>query len=416
MACDTVRVYFLILFPSCMSSRSFLSIVFIAGILLAQTESALAISIGISGNELRNLQRANRMMQSALDQQSSSSSSVSSSVSSSSSSAKLSSGAMRAQLRKAAAKKVGGKAGASSSSATVENIDVGLVLLDNADFMYVTSVDAYSAADLAGIKGGDTIKTIEGKKITSAMSLEEVLQMLNGPAGSVVRLTVGRQNAGEKSITITRNKKQAMPAFALSTVDSVPVLKLTSLDVQSMNDAEKAIKDKGVQNSAKLILDLRDNPQANLTDVLNVIGFFVPKNQKVGSLQISANSKGAPQGLTSLYTNRDPVFGKSLNLVLLMGASHGDIMRLIAYALYKTDNFHVVKDETQLGRYVKGPSLFTASNGKQYDLADIGALHSIAMVDLSLSPSLYPILDASVSNYIADGKDHAMEKALSYLR
>jgi carboxyl-terminal processing protease len=70
-----------------------------------------------------------------------------------------------------------------------------------------------SPADQAGIKAGDIIEYIDNKA-TRDISLYDAKQLLNGPAGSEVKLRVLRANSSPLTVTVKRGAARAAAAEA----------------------------------------------------------------------------------------------------------------------------------------------------------------------------------------------------------
>ena len=66
--------------------------------------------------------------------------------------------------------------------------------------VYVKSVEDFSAAEKAGIKAGDVIIEVEGKKITKMDELNEIKN--SHKIGDEIKIKVNR-NGEEKDLTIT---------------------------------------------------------------------------------------------------------------------------------------------------------------------------------------------------------------------
>src|SRR6056297_2414071 len=144
-------------------------------------------------------------------------------------------------------------------------------------------------AEKAGLKGGDKILKVDGE-LTSEMTIDEAVNKIRGPKGSVVTLTVARESWQQtKDIDITRG------------VIDIPSLEWKLLNENAEEDeegniayirlyhfSEKARKDfreaaLSILNSPakKIVLDLRGNPGGYLEVSQYIAGWFLEDGKTV---------------------------------------------------------------------------------------------------------------------------------------
>src|SRR5215510_2962478 len=83
-------------------------------------------------------------------------------------------------------------------------VGIGAELSQVASYLYVIAPMKGSPADEAGIRAGDIIEYIDGKA-TRDISLYDAKQLLNGAAGSEVKLRVLRANASPLTVSVKRS-------------------------------------------------------------------------------------------------------------------------------------------------------------------------------------------------------------------
>lgn len=169
-------------------------------------------------------------------------------------------------------------------------------------------------ADKAGLKAGDEIIKI-GDVLVSDFK-DDAGTLLKGAPDSKIELIYKRQGK-EKKTTLTR---------AGIEVDAVPFYKLVNNDVgyivlqkfnrKASSQTQEAIIDLKEQGAKKIVLDLRGNPGGLLTEAINIVNLFVPKN----TLVVTTKSKVKKYNKT-YYTKREPLDLEIPVAVLINGRS-----------------------------------------------------------------------------------------------
>jgi len=163
---------------------------------------------------------------------------------------------------------------------------------------YVTVVAPIknSPGEKAGLKTGDAIIQVDGKDITK-LTLDEAVNLIKGPSGTKVKLTVLREGVQEPlTFTITRAKID-MPTIEWSMKeDGIGYVKLYEFNDQLGDRLSKAIADLKSKGMTRLILDLRGNPGGLLTEAVNVASQFLPPGAPVVHI---VDRKGEKETFTS---------------------------------------------------------------------------------------------------------------------
>src|ERR1700692_4056487 len=103
-------------------------------------------------------------------------------------------------------------------------VGIGVELSQVASFLYVVAPEKGSPADQAGVRAGDVIEYIDGKA-TRDISLYDAKQLLNGPAGSEVKLRILRANTRPLTLTVKRSSFRAPAAEARMEAGRIGVLR-----------------------------------------------------------------------------------------------------------------------------------------------------------------------------------------------
>jgi len=138
-----------------------------------------------------------------------------------------------------------------------------------------------SPAKKAGLRAGDKILKINDT-FTQELTLEEAVNLIRGPKGTEVRLTIFREGWKEpKEIKIVRDVIK-VPSFDLKFLDpDVVYLKIYQFSGNSPTNF-KEIAQKIINSSRKkIVLDLRDNPGGFLDAAIDIAGWFLQRGDPV---------------------------------------------------------------------------------------------------------------------------------------
>src|SRR5438477_555401 len=155
----------------------------------------------------------------------------------------------------------------------------------------VTAMEDTPAAK-AGILSGDQILRINGIS-TERMDLQDAINILRGPAGAKISLTLLRPSSKEiKEYTLQRAeikiqsvKGERLLPPELTGPFRIGYIRLIQFNEPTAEELSKAIDDLQKQGMQALILDLRNNPGGLLNSAVDVCGQFLPPNTKVVSTQ-----------------------------------------------------------------------------------------------------------------------------------
>ena len=131
-------------------------------------------------------------------------------------------------------------------------------------------------ASKAGIKAGDYIVKINNIQV-QGKSLSEAVDLMRGPVGSGIELTVRRRGV-KKALTfnITREIIEVQSVKSDLLDNNIGYIRLTSFNDNSSQQIKKQIKKlKKNENLKAFILDLRNNPGGLLSQAIKISDFFL---------------------------------------------------------------------------------------------------------------------------------------------
>lgn len=152
---------------------------------------------------------------------------------------------------------------------------IGIEFIDLGDTIGVTNVMPDAPAVTAGLRKGDRIIGINGRKIAGQnWSLDETVKQLKGPRDSQVSLTVLRKGSDlTDSILITRGPVRVPAVQTAYMLDSITgYIKLIKFNNNAYKDYMTALEQLSASGNLRhLVIDLRDNPGGYLQEAVNLL-------------------------------------------------------------------------------------------------------------------------------------------------
>ena len=172
-------------------------------------------------------------------------------------------------------------------------------------------------ASKAGIKAGEYIVKINNIQV-QGKSLSEAVDLMRGPVGSGIELTVRRR--GEKKalkFNIVREIIQIQSVKADLLEKNIGYIRLTSFNENSDIQIEKQIKKFEKNKEVKAyILDLRNNPGGLLSQAIRISDFFLDNGEIV-----STKSRKTSENRKWFAKKGDLTNGKSLIVLINYGSA-----------------------------------------------------------------------------------------------
>ena len=139
-------------------------------------------------------------------------------------------------------------------------------------------------ASRAGIKAGDYIVKINDVQV-QGKSLSEAVDLMRGPVGSGIELTIRRRGERKALIfNVVREIIQIQSVKADILEKSIGYLRLTSFNENSGKQIEREIKKLEKNKDVKsYILDLRNNPGGLLSQAIKISDFFLNNGEIVST-------------------------------------------------------------------------------------------------------------------------------------
>ena len=180
----------------------------------------------------------------------------------------------------------------------------------------ITPIDD-TPASKAGIKAGDYIVKINDIQV-QGKSLSEAVDLMRGPVGSGIELTVRRRGA-KKALTfnVVREVIEVQSVKSELLENNIGYLRLTSFNDNSSQQIKKQIKKlKKNKNLNSYILDLRNNPGGLLSQAIKISDFFLENGEIV-----STKSRKKSENRKWFAKKGDVLDGKTLLVLINYGSA-----------------------------------------------------------------------------------------------
>jgi carboxyl-terminal processing protease len=153
-------------------------------------------------------------------------------------------------------------------------VGIGAELSQMASYLYVVAPVKGAPADQGGVRAGDIIEYIDGKA-TRDISLYDAKQLLNGAAGTEVKLRILRAGVRPLTLTVKRTAFRAPSVDARMEPGKIGILRINSLDAGEAADVRARLQDLMKQGAQKIIIDLRSVAGGEIQEGVTVANLFI---------------------------------------------------------------------------------------------------------------------------------------------
>ena len=179
----------------------------------------------------------------------------------------------------------------------------------------------------AGVQAGDLIVQIAGQDVLG-MTLSEAVELMRGPVGSDIDITIRRKDDQFIDITLTRDVIK-MRSVRHESYGKVGYIRITTFSEQTTPGLEKAVAELQAEHGNDLqgvILDLRNNPGGLLREAVSVSDAFLEKGEIV-------STRGRQGNQNSRYFAKSGDLLNGLPLVILINSGSASASEIVAGAL-----------------------------------------------------------------------------------
>ncbi len=221
---------------------------------------------------------------------------------------------------------------------TMTALPFGMVVSKYGGLAYVTAVVPESPAAQAGIKTGDFLEYVN-TVATHDVSLYEVMEMLTGvPSGGSIEVTVLRPGLGKGEKYTLRPGSFQSPVTARMEAPDTGYIKVGLLTKGKTDQVIAALRQLRQRGAQKLVLDLRESAQGELTEGVALASVFIPSG-------IVARTLEANNVVTSLTAQPVSLTFEG-KLVALIDRSTAGPAELVAAAIRDNRRGELVGEKT----------------------------------------------------------------------
>ncbi len=215
---------------------------------------------------------------------------------------------------------------------------VGMTVGPRNNKVIVIAPFAGTPASRAGIHPGDIIVAVDGKP-TDNMSTSDVADLLKGPKGTTVRITMLREGADHPlEFAVIRDE---IPRYSVDLhfmiKPGIGYMHVSGFQETTEHEVAQALEEMG--DVKGLILDLRQNPGGLLSEGVGVADKFLKK----GQLIVSHHGRSSPE---KRYTAAHGNGGKDYPLVVLVNRGTASAAEIVAGAIQDHDRGLIVGETT----------------------------------------------------------------------
>lgn len=209
----------------------------------------------------------------------------------------------------------------------------------------MTIVEVYEGypAQQAGMRPGDIVLDIDGRKVEVDMDTQAVSDLLQGESGSAVTVGIDRPYGGGRLEFEVNRAKVRIPAVPYSGMldDRTGYIYLSKFTRGSAGEVRKALM--ALRDSAgmeQLVLDLRGNGGGLLNESVSIVNLFVPKGTEIVS------TRGKTDKWNKSYTALGRPTAPDMPLVVLIDGQSASASEIVSGTLQDLDRALIIGMES----------------------------------------------------------------------
>ena len=205
---------------------------------------------------------------------------------------------------------------------------LGIEVTQQDGFVKVVSPMDDTPADKAGVLAGDFITFVDDKPMLG-LSLSEAVEIMRGPVGSTVKLTIVREGLEDPiEVQVIRDVIK-LTAAKVRIENDIVIMRVTTFNEQTipnLEDGMKSLTEKiGEKEPKGFVLDLRNNPGGLLSQAISVTDLFLDQGEIVSTRD--------REGKGERYKASKGDIAEGKPIVILINAGSASASEIVAGAL-----------------------------------------------------------------------------------
>ena len=205
---------------------------------------------------------------------------------------------------------------------------LGIEVTQQDGFVKVVSPMDDTPAFKAGVLAGDFITFVDDKPMLG-LTLSEAVDIMRGPVGSSVKLTIVREGLEDPIEVLVTRAVIKLTAAKVRTENDIVIMRVTTFNEQTIPNLDEGIK-KAVEKLGEVeprgfVLDLRNNPGGLLSVAISVTDLFLDQGEIVSTRD--------REGKGERYKASKGDIAEGKPLVILINAGSASASEIVAGAL-----------------------------------------------------------------------------------
>lgn len=284
---------------------------------------------------------------------------------------------------------------------------IGVMIRQNAEKGYVDVTDVLEGGSAieAGIKIGDCIIGVDGKRIPEDVEAATAMDMVKGEAGTKVKLTILR---GEEILEFEITRK-VIPVISVKyemkedKIGYIHLEQFTEASAKQFKDAVDALTEEGMSG---LVIDIRNNPGGTLTSVLAITDYLMPE----GLIMYEEDKYGRKQE----YRSTDAAAMLNVPCVILTNENSASAAEVFSGAM-KDNKLATIVGKTTYGKgIVQTLRMLSDGTGVKYTVRHYFTPNGHDIHGVGIKPDIEVDLDKKL--YESEGIDSQLEAAVKHLK
>ncbi len=205
---------------------------------------------------------------------------------------------------------------------------LGIEVTQQDGFVKVVSPMDDTPAFKAGVLAGDFITFVDDKPMLG-LTLSEAVDIMRGPVGSSVKLTIVREGLEDPIEVLVTRAVIKLTAAKVRTENDIIIMRVTTFNEQTIPNLDegmkKAVKKLGEAEPKGFVLDLRNNPGGLLSEAISVTDLFLDQGEIVSTRD--------REGKGERYKASKGDIAEGKPLVILINAGSASASEIVAGAL-----------------------------------------------------------------------------------